>query len=388
MPFSVELSVWDDEAKALIPEATLCEQLQEISQRFEKEQKRFVLNVSARITTDIAGINQRVEALLRVSDPLLRITLEATYERLILLSALDNSVLLNPRVFPSIGYTLVPGQEATCLAELGRAVQSLSQIDGIQLVLTLNVPSASPYPNLEGILNFVRSNPSTIRFCVFSLFRSSSALYQQLREIHAPHAGATPTELRSIDCFGIVRAIEEASRRVTGEAHVPIIADDFVPARVGMVLEPFLQQLGYGSFHIRPSPLCAFAVCLVNSRKLHSVPFSRMFDIARFFRNLVPLLPKLCEEQITWLLAQRLRWIIKKCVLSNPYLSSFPDVLAHLMEPGKVEAGRKVIDCLQFIVVHNNMDFACTDILRRAQCSMMTPLSAKNPKFVSKCSCI
>jgi len=38
---------------------------------------------------------------------------------------------------------------------------------------------------------------------------------------------------------------------------------DFFPVRIGMVLEPFLRLLNQGNFHIRPSPFCGFATCIV-----------------------------------------------------------------------------------------------------------------------------
>ena len=153
-------------------------------------------------------------------------------------------------------------------------------------------------------------------------------------------------------------------------------------------MEPFLRHLGYGSYHLRPSPLCAFGTLLLNTKRLHSVPLPRIFDVGRFYRNMLPLLPQFeKEDSIGFILAHRLKWIIKKCpVLPNPFLSSFPDVLSYLSDKSKIPTGKKVVNQMQFILIHNNMDFACIDLLRRSQCSVMVPLSPGDSKLVSQCS--
>ena len=156
---------------------------------------------------------------------------------------------------------------------------------------------------------------------------------------------------------------------------------------MGMVLEPFIKHLGYGSYFLRPSPLCAFATVLCNTRRLHSVPVPRFFDVPRFFRNVLPLMGKLEQEQsIGLLLGARLKWILKKCPIKSPFLPKFPDILAHLSDASKQASTRAVVNGLQFILVHNSMDFACIDLLRRHQCAIMTPKSLDDPTLVSQCT--
>lgn len=49
---------------------------------------------------------------------------------------------------------------------------------------------------------------------------------------------------------------------------------DFFPVRVGRLLEPLLNLMGVGRFHIRPSAFCGFATVLVSTseHKVRSLP--------------------------------------------------------------------------------------------------------------------
>ena len=189
----------------------------------------------------------------------------------------------------------------------------------------------------------------------------------------------------SIDFYPLVEAIFDATKQTA----YPIRPDDFHPIRLAMILEPFLKLIGYGSYNVRPSALCGFVACLVNSESVESIPVDNFFDVARFHRNMMPLLPKLTAERsnVSWILAQRLKWIFSKC-RASPKKSPVPvpDLFEYLTDPSKLLLTRNFVDHLQFIVIHNNMDSAVTDILRRCQCSSMSPSPQDPSSLVASCT--
>lgn len=55
-----------------------------------------------------------------------------------------------------------------------------------------------------------------------------------------------------------------------------------------------------------------------------------------------------------------------------PNKGPLPDLYEYLMDKSKAETTRNFIQNLQFIVVHNNMDIAAVDMVRRCNCAMGT----------------
>jgi hypothetical protein len=165
----------------------------------------------------------------------------------------------------------------------------------MQIMLVLSIDR--PFPNLNKIFNLVLQNAGFVRFLLISVERSPRALLQRLMQApsgtDAASADTTVStseiadiqhdENETIDPYELLKHLEVCTQ---GQLKV----DDFVPARVGMVLEPFLKALGYGQFSIRPSTFCGFAACLVNTDKLRAFPVSRLVDLQRLYRELQPIL--------------------------------------------------------------------------------------------------
>jgi hypothetical protein len=389
LPFQVELGIFDARASEWLDDEQIGEQIDSLMRVYGARGMRFVCKVVAPLCTDIEALNAKVHAVLRAMDradgdattllPLL--LLHVTFDRLILVSRLDDTVLLHRRVFPSLRMALERGQEAQSLREMQRLVKAMRQFSSIQLVVSMAV--SAPLPDLSALLAYVRSMPTLVRFVIFEYQRPAKRVFAASSESSEASSSAS-VPLDGLDAMTLIREIERCSER-DGLAHMS--RDDFVSSRVGMVLEPFLKHMGYGRFNVRAASLCAYGTVLVNgdAPPLNSLPLTRLFDIERFFRQVYASLDKLTRDaSIGWLQAQKLRWAIRKCRAKHSPIASMPDVLDYLVDADKADAAAQFVGSLQFVVVHHHMDIASTDFGRRALCPLVK--MQKGNRFVAQCT--
>jgi len=161
-----------------------------------------------------------------------------------------------------------------------------------------------------------------------------------------------------------------------------IKVEDFFPASVGMILEPFLSLLGKGNYNIRPSPFCGFATCLVNSENQQtypSVPVTRLIDIGKLFKEIIPVIKGLTNNsgsstnpEIGFFQYRSLKKAIEKCRRDQKDYPLPKDIFSYLTSKdiGVMKKTRTTIEELQFIIVHNVMDVGMLDILRRTRSSI------------------
>eukprot|EP01087_Luapelamoeba_hula_P012798 TRINITY_DN3610_c1_g3_i1.p1 TRINITY_DN3610_c1_g3~~TRINITY_DN3610_c1_g3_i1.p1 ORF type:complete len:677 (-),score=102.42 TRINITY_DN3610_c1_g3_i1:39-1796(-) len=170
--------------------------------------------------------------------------------------------------------------------------------------------------------------------------------------------------VNTIDPFDLLITVERATNK-------EISTEDFFPVSTARVLEPFLQAIGYGKFTIRPSPFCGFGTVLINTESYRSVPLTRLFNFTRFYFDMLPQIKDFETQSLVTglLLAQKMRKIIKRA--ETPAVE-LPDVVSCFTDPSKLEATETFIHNVQFLVVHNNMDIASLDLVRRCNCSNMT----------------
>jgi len=255
-----------------------------------------------------------------------------------------------------------------CKLELLNLFQTLKSFSDIQLMVTLCLNR--PFPNLKQLLEFIREQHGFIRILILSTERSPKEIVSCLQTKTKPieeklKNNEELNHVESMDVYALLELIQTETRN-------PLVVDDFFPVSMGAAMEPFLNLVGYGWFFIRPSPFCGFATCLVNTEKLYqSYPVTRLFDFSKLFLELKPILPRLQDGKIGLINATKLRKIFQNCVFPNK--GELPDLYAHLTEKSKAEATRSFIQNLQFIIVHNNMDIAGLDAMRRCNCAIQTP---------------
>lgn len=111
--------------------------------------------------------------------PELPIVIEVSFERLLVLCQLENSIFKSSHVFPSLKYFLKAGEEDTCVSELEKLIETLQKYEGIQMMCSIAVDR--PFPDLSKLLELFKMHPSLIRIVLFSLERSPKQLLECLK---------------------------------------------------------------------------------------------------------------------------------------------------------------------------------------------------------------
>lgn len=69
-----------------------------------------------------------------------------------------------------------------------------------------------------------------------------------------------------------------------------------------------------------------------------------------------------------------------------PNKGPLPDLYSYLTDKAKLEETSNFLSNLQFIIVHNNMDIAAVDLVRRCNCLMGTTSSVNPNSIASYCT--
>jgi hypothetical protein len=340
----------------------------ELSKTFYPANRKFVVKALAGAAKDMDELNRKALFLVSVlpDRPLL---LELTYERLVVLCERDDSCFVKAGIYPAVKYFIEAGNEAQCEAELVRLCDTVSQFEGISVTITLVAELPIESLRLDAALKLLRSRPSLVRVVTLQLARSP-------RSLLAATAGSEVEQL--LDAPDPAKLLELLERACGGELR----ATDFLPASVGVCLEPILSVMGHGFFYLRASPFCAAATCLVNTAQHQSVPLTRVFDVEKFWAEMVPLLPNLQDGKVGLFNAKRLQKALGACLL--PDVAGIDDVWPYLTSASHAAATRHFIDNLQFLVVHNHMDIAAADVVRRCQCAAVAVDAQRG--FVASCT--
>jgi len=138
---------------------------------------------------------------------------------------------------------------------------------------------------------------------------------------------------------------------------------DFVPLASGMLLEPFMETLGHGTYNIRPSPFAGIATCLVNTNTLKSVPVPRILDMDKLFSQLAPIFANGADGLGIRQYAQ-VGMAVQGCVRHG---FTLPDLVSKVSDQGKTgDASGKVARItrnMQFLTVQASADIFGADLV-------------------------
>ncbi len=127
-PLIMDLAVVRDDHRTLQSDAHLASEVARLRSLHPRDCK-FVLRMVPKSCTDLEALNATALAVQRlVTD--LPLLLEATVERLLVLSSFADSVFLKGNVYPAVKYFLQAGQEEQCVAELRGLFVRLTQFKG------------------------------------------------------------------------------------------------------------------------------------------------------------------------------------------------------------------------------------------------------------------
>jgi len=151
---------------------------------------------------------------------------------------------------------------------------------------------------------------------------------------------------------------------------------------MGQIFEPFLPLLGLGKYQVRPSPFCGYGTLLVNNNEHFSVPFTRLINFEKLYKDIVPLLPKLMEPDVGLITMAKFKSVLDGCTLRGVKL---PNLLSYIMDKSKLDQALELVDNMQLIIVHNHMDVTNLDMVRRCNCAALVK-NNEGPGFVACCN--
>jgi len=306
-----------------------------------------------------------------------------SFERLVILAKLEDTCFLKPRVYPSVKYFMKKGEEKIALDELMQAFAPMKAFTDMKMLVSIYLEK--PLPDLSSLIAFLRLQKGFIKVVELVIERSPKNIFSgltslNLQEIPPEILYQIKTEgknvyTESVDPYMVLKQIEDATNKT-------ISVDDFFPMSMASAVEPFLPMLGIGSYVVRPSPMCGFVCCLVNSKNYFSVPGSKIVNFPKLFKGLFPLLPKLQESTINLLTMAPFKSVIDDSAHPGVKL---PSLIPFLTSTEGLEKANKFIDNLQLLVVHNHMDVSTIDMVRRCQCTVLSKNQDSNG-YVASCS--
>nr|CAG4714554.1 unnamed protein product [Naegleria fowleri] len=399
-PLMVDLDVFCDEQ--FIPDDIIIKSIYDTMNLIPKE-KNVIIRVNGKLVEDIVTLNKKLNLVLEYIPDENAIVLELSVLRIVQLSQLNDTCLLNPRIHPSIQIFVQKGFEKETAVELNNTFNALKQITNLTIIVRIVV--SRPFPRLDAILNLLRfPMKGFCRFIIIETERTPSQIMKQFKS-STSHYNEND-EAYNVDPLELLKLIEEDTKE-------QIRLEDFFPASVGVLLEPFLSMLGKGNFNIRPSPFCGFATCLINSENQQtypSVPVSRLIDVEKLFKEMVPIVKNMktsmlssssgsssssssssgtssSSQDISFFQYRALKKALEK---ARKPQSDYPlpkDLFSYLIsrDPTMTRKTRQIIEDLQFLIVHNVMDVGTLDLVRRTRCTLCK-YQPGGKGFVSSCT--
>lgn len=303
------------------------------------------------------------------------IILELPFPNFRSLIRLENTCLLKPNIYPNVKIYIEKTKEKENVAELQSIFKILKQIKNMKCMISIFI--SRPFPDLSEILKICRKEYSICKFIVLEYERSPGQIKTNMFGKKSKHFDETDLANNN-NMYELIEKIRSATSFGINDS-------DWVPLSYGMIGEIFLKNLGLGDFNIRPSPLCGFGTCLINTDKFKSVPLSRFIDLEKLYSGLTKILMNGNQFNNLNNLFKLVK--VKDCVKNSFFKSAkIPKNLDSYLnltssKEDKNQA-KQIIDNFQFLIVHNNMDLGCADFGRRSRCSSC---HLRNNKIFSEC---
>lgn len=366
LPLVVDMIVYrssvfmeDDEIKKYIDK---------INGMYVQCKKKFLLRICGNLVNDIETLNQKILYAYNCLNGSYPILVQLSFERLILLSRLSNTAFLQPKIFPSLKMYLRKGDERQCMDDIDQVLLSMKEFVGIKVIITLSIEY--PFPSLSEILANLRKHSGFVKLIEITLERSPSKIVESVNTSKSTGSVKVDTYTGSVDPFEAIEHISNESGDIS--------TDDFFPVSMASVFEPFIDLMGIGNFSIRPSSLCTFGTCLINHEDIQSVPVSKFINVYQFYKELKPLIPEIVLKGVGFFSGRAIKKILKRTSLVK-----LPNILSIVRQKSKANLVNKFIDHLQYIIIHNHMDIAVFDMVRRCQCSSV---KMEDNKLISTCT--
>lgn len=368
LPLVVDMVVYHD--KQFMEDIEIKNYIDKVHNMYKQCKKRFVLRVCGKLATDLDTLNKKIHTAYECLPERQPILVQLSFERMILLAQREDTVFLKPRVFPSVLYHVQKDFEDQCLSEITQLLDILRQFVDIRVVVSLSIEN--PLPNISKILEYLRKQCGFVKLVEFVMERSPSKIVESIQHSKRFEGLRSNVYIDVMDPYDVIKHIADNSTMTK------ITKDDFFPATMAAIFEPFIDLMGLGSFSIRPSPLCAFGTCLINAEETESVPISQLIDFEKFYEQMKPLIPEIALKGVGFFSARSIKKILKRCAIVK-----LPDILSIVRQKSKADLVNSFIQNLQYIVIHNHMDISNVDMVRRCQCASV---GLDENRFISTCT--
>jgi hypothetical protein len=362
--------------------------------KFIPSDKNFILKLNAQLVPldQIHILNAKMKQVLayksRISEQPL--VLECTFDRISRLANLEDTVLLNNKIYPSVQIYIEKGKEEHNTRELKNAYEALRTIKNLEVIVRLVV--SKPLPDLAPFLKLLRFEMvGFTRFVIIEMERTPAQIMQQFKpnnqdvENRFAEVHRQPNFSYSLDPLELLYNIEMSTK---GQ----IAISDFYPASTGVILEPLLRLIGKGNYNIRPSPFCGFASILINTKaQFKSVPITRIFNIDLLYKSMIPLVKKLEKSNgnLGFFTGRSLKKAINQSVIPESQRKQHfkipSDFVSYITSDEAKDEAREMLDKMQFIIIHNQMDVGSVDMVKRSRCSVCSYYSS-NGKLIAQCT--
>jgi hypothetical protein len=118
-----------------------------------------------------------------------------------------------------------------------------------------------------------------------------------------------------------------------------------------------------------------------------------MYDLQRFYQDMAASL--LESRSVGWSTAYKLKRVplldrssihAWQALNAAELMPDLPDLVSYLTDSSKAAQTAQFVRQLQFLVVHNNMDLASVDLLRRCDCMAATTCTVTPSGVASACT--
>eukprot|EP00039_Didymoeca_costata_P006214 m.88394 g.88394 ORF g.88394 m.88394 type:complete len:581 (-) comp13162_c0_seq3:2347-4089(-) len=311
---------------------------------------RAILRVQGKLADDIQELNRKI--LLAATSTSSVIIAELSHDRIIELSELPNSAILNRHVIPAIRYFVQPGEEMRCHQDLVHTIGKLSEVLDIQVYITLLVER--PFPDLTIVLKMLRRHAELVRFIMIALARPPSDIIK-IANAHSSTKSTKPEASEpNVDIFELLKVLETN----TGGDIKP---DDFVSPMAGCLMEPFLEKTGAGPFNFRPSSTLGAVTLLLNSDDFDSLPASRVVNLDVFVDKMLPLVLS-GSSPSSVALASQTKHALKQALRPEWSKSQIPSLITMMMDSSIFESAAKLLARSQLLMVYSELDVGALDI--------------------------
>mmetsp|Transcript_22132 Transcript_22132/g.35599 ORF Transcript_22132/g.35599 Transcript_22132/m.35599 type:complete len:305 (+) Transcript_22132:280-1194(+) len=287
------------------------------------------------------------------------------------------------------------------------------------------VVESSMVPDLSGLFDIVAQHRAMIQIVIFTAHRSPTQVHREMLAWNerlsssdgrtaasspqpfsssATTSSSTTSSSNNNDCLEFTESqapepILDAIHRATGGS---ISSTDFMPlGAVFSILQPFLSKYKHfmADFNISPFLTWAIGTCLVPAasasspaaassnafpnKKKEVIPISQIFNLNKTAKDLAELAQKVKSNDFDEIkTAKQIYSVLKSNVLpraersAKKVLNLFDTSIMKILANKGSRAGTdEFVQNMQYIIVHNCMDFASIDAVKRCNCPVLTPKS-------------